>query len=123
MPGAISSPEWRSDTSLQINIISVINIKSTLLCFCLAPLQASGPAAEQPFAWAIIYFGEFLRYCFVRTNHRDVINGWEDLHSPSVAYAAKLIFKSFTSITPVLELCKGTKEQGRKDVSDLKQMR
>lgn len=123
MPGAISSPEWRSDTSLQINIISVINIKSTLLCFCLAPLQASGPAVEQPFAQAIIYFGEFLRYCFVRTNHRDVINGWEDLHSPSVAYAAKLIFKSFTSITPVLELCKGTKEQRRKDVSDLKQMR
>lgn len=122
MPGAISSPEWRSDTSVQIDIISVINIKSTLLCFCLAPLQASGPAAEQPFARAIIYFGEFLRYCFVRTNHRDVINGWEDLHSPSMAYAAKLIFKSFTSITPVLELCRGTKEPRRKDVSDLKPM-
>lgn len=123
MPEAISLPECRSDTGLQINIISVINIKSALLCFCLAALQALGPARAQPFAWTIIYFREFLRYCFVRANHREVINDSEDLHSPLVAYAVKLIFKSFTSIIPVLELCKGTKEQRLKDMSDIKQMR
>lgn len=123
MPEAISLPEHRSDTGLQINIISVINIKSALLCFCLAALQALGPAHIQPFAWTIIYFREFLRYCFVRANHHEVINDSEDLHSLLVAYAVKLIFKSFTSITPVLELCKGTKEQRLKDMSDIKQMR
>lgn len=123
MPEAISLPAHRSDTGLRINIISVINIKSALLCFCLAALQAEGPARAQPFACTIIYFREFLRYCFVRANHREVINDSEDLHSLLVAYAVKLIFKSFTSITPVLELCKGTKEQRLKDMSDIKQMR
>lgn len=123
MPEAISLPEHRSDTGLRINIISVINIKSALLWFCLAALQGLGPARLQPFACTIIYFREFLRYCFVRANHREVINDSEDLHSLVVPYAAKLIFKSFTSITPVLELCKGTKEQRLKDMSDIKQMR
>lgn len=123
MPEAISLPEHRSDSGLRINIISVINIKSALLCFCLAALQALGPTRIQPFAWTIIYFREFLRYCFVRANHDEVINDSEDLHSLLVAYAVKLIFKSFTSITPVLELCKGTKEQRLKDMSDIKQMR
>lgn len=123
MPEAISLPEHRSDSGLRINIISVINIKSALLCFCLAALQALGPTCIQPFAWTIIYFREFLRYCFVMANHDEVINDSEDLHSLLVAYAVKLIFKSFTSITPVLELCKGTKEQRLKDMSDIKQMR
>lgn len=123
MPEAISLPEHRSDTGLWINIISVINIKSTLLCFCLAGLQALSPAPIQPFAWTIIYFCEFLRYCFVRANHHEVINDSEDLHSLLVAYAVKLIFKSFMSITSVLELCKGTKEQRFKDMRDIKQMR
>lgn len=123
MPEAISLPEHRSDTGLRINIISVINIKCTLLCFCLAVLQVLSPARIQPFAWTIIYFSEFLRYCFVRANHHEVINDSENLHSLLVAYAVKLIFKSFMSITSVLELCKGTKEQRFKDMSNIKQMR
>lgn len=123
MPEAISLPEHRSDTGLRINIISVINIKCTLLCFCLAVLQVLSPARIQPFAWTIIYFSEFLRYCFVRANHHEVINDSENLHSLLVAYAVKLIFKSFMSITSVLELCKGTKDQRFKDMSNIKQMR
>lgn len=89
MPEAISLPERRSDTGLRINIISVINIKSALLCFCLAALQALGPAHIQPFARTIIYFGEFLRYCFVRANHHGVINDAGDLHSLLVAHVGK----------------------------------
>lgn len=112
MPQAISLPERGCDTGWQINIVSVINIKSILLCFCRSGRRPTvGPARTQPFACAIIYFGAFLRYCFVRANNCDVINEPTKLHSRLVVDATKLISKSFTSITPVLELCKGTKEQ------------
>lgn len=67
----------------RINIISVINIKSALLCFASGggPRQLEGPVATDgrflpsssphprwPFTGTIIYFGEFLGYCFVRAN-------------------------------------------------------
>lgn len=66
-----------------INIISVINIKSALLCFASGrgPTQLEGPVLtdgrflpsspphpRRPFTGTIIYFGEFLGYCFVRAN-------------------------------------------------------
>lgn len=68
---------------VRINIISVINIKSTLLCFVSGdgPMQLEGPVPTDgrflpsspphphwPFTGTIIYFGEFLGYCFVRAN-------------------------------------------------------
>lgn len=119
------SPCLSTEVTLAYGSISSLLLISKAHYFvsCLAARQASGPARARPFARAVIYFREFLRYCFVRANHREVINDAEDLHSPLVARAAKLIFKSFTSIIPVLELCKGTKEQGLQDMSDSKQMR
>lgn len=72
-----------------INIISVINIKSALLCFASgsAPRQLEGrvltdgrflpsspPRPRWPFTGTIIYFGEFLGYCFVRANQGWVTN-------------------------------------------------
>lgn len=74
---------------VRINIISVINIKSTLLCFAsgceptqlkgLVPtdgrfLPSSLPHPRWPFTGTIIYFGEFLGYCFVRANQGWVTN-------------------------------------------------
>lgn len=68
---------------VRINIISVINIKSALLCFASGsgPMQLEGPVPTDgrflpsspphprwPFTGTIIYFGEFLGYCFVRAN-------------------------------------------------------
>lgn len=68
---------------VRINIISVINIKSALLCFASGsrPRQLEGPVPTDgrflpsspphprwPFTGTIIYFGEFLGYCFVRAN-------------------------------------------------------
>lgn len=68
---------------VRINIISVINIKSALLCFASGsgPRQLEGPVLTDgrflpsslphprwPFTETIIYFGEFLGYCFVRAN-------------------------------------------------------
>lgn len=68
---------------VRINIISVINIKSALLCFASGsgPRQLEGPVLTDgrflpsspphprwPFTGTIIYFGEFLGYCFVRAN-------------------------------------------------------
>lgn len=73
----------------RINIISVINIKSTLLCFAsggwpthlegLVPtdghfLPSFPPHPLWPFTGTIIYFGEFLGYCFVRANQVWVTN-------------------------------------------------
>lgn len=72
-----------------INIISVINIKSALLCFASGsgPRQLEGPVLTDgrflpsspphpcwPFTGTIIYFGEFLGYCFVRANQGWVTN-------------------------------------------------
>ncbi len=74
---------------VRINIISVINIKSTLLCFASGsgPRQLEGPVPSDvrflpsspprprwPFTGTIIYFGEFLGYCFVRANQGWVTN-------------------------------------------------
>lgn len=74
---------------VRINIISVINIKSALLCFASGsePRQLEGPVLtdgrflpsslprpRRPFTGPIIYFGEFLGYCFVRANQGWVTN-------------------------------------------------
>lgn len=74
---------------VRINIISVINIKSALLCFASGsgPRQLAGsvptdgrflpsspPHPRWPFTGTIIYFGEFLGYCFVRANQGWVTN-------------------------------------------------
>lgn len=85
-------PEGRQRVPLapvRINIISVINIKSTLLCFAsgCGPTQLKGlvptdgrflpsslPHPRRPFTGTIIYFGEFLGYCFVRANQGWVTN-------------------------------------------------
>lgn len=70
---------WLAEGSAtaRINIISVINIKSALLCFASgrAPkLWGPGRRSPWPFTKPIIYFGEFLRYCFVRANQGWVTN-------------------------------------------------
>lgn len=84
-------------TTVQINIISVINIKSTLLCFASGsePTYFESPVSTDghflpsfpfhprwPFTGTIIYFGEFLGYCFVRANQ-----GWVTNDSSGVAVA------------------------------------
>lgn len=82
---------------VRINIISVINIKSALLCFASGSgprklegpvltdgrfLPSSPPRPRWPFTGTIIYFGEFLGYCFVRANQ-----GWVT-NDPSAAVVA-----------------------------------
>lgn len=112
MPEAISSRS-RQVTLAGGSILSVLLIsKAYLLCFRLPghrPIQGHG--WPEPFACAIIYFAAFLRYCFVRANNCDIINDPTVSHSLLRVDAAKLISKSFISITPVLELCTGTKAQ------------
>lgn len=70
---------WLAEGSAtaRINIISVINIKSALLCFAPGSVpKLWGPVRRSPwpFTKPIIYFGEFLRYCFVRANQGWVTN-------------------------------------------------
>lgn len=92
-PSLDGGPPWRGGrvalAPVRINIISVINIKSTLLCFasgseprqleaCVPTdgrfLPSSPPRPHWPFTGTIIYFGEFLGYCFVRANQGWVTN-------------------------------------------------
>lgn len=111
MPEAISLPERRSDTGCR-SILSLLLISKVYYCFFLIGCHPTvGLARALPFVCAIIYFGAFLRYCFVRANNCNVINDAVKLHSLLAVDAVKLISKSFMSITPVLDLCKGTKEQ------------
>lgn len=71
----------------------------------------------EAFAWPIIYFAVFLRYCFVKANHCDVINDLVESLSPLVVEdATKLIFQSLMSITLVLELCRATQELSLEDM-------
>lgn len=82
---------WLAEGSatVRINIISVINIKSALLCFApggVPKLRGPGRRSPWPFTKPIIYFGEFLRYCFVRANQGWVTNDPSGVvGSPSVS--------------------------------------
>lgn len=71
------------------------------------------PTPHWPFTQTIIYFGEFLGYCFVRANQGWVTNdpggvevAWPQptpFPASQVTHVAKFTFESFTSIAFVLD--------------------
>lgn len=108
-----------------------------VLCLALSQKQLEGlvltdchflpsfpPRPLWPFTRTIIYFGEFLGYCFVRANQWWVTNdpsgvalAWALLSSlllcPWVTHVARFIFKSFITIAFVLVFWK-TEKRGVK---------